>query len=45
MFLTLGFKSVTMDNIASELSISKKTIYQHYADKTALIEAVSFDFV
>ena len=43
MFLTLGFKSVTMDNIASELSISKKTIYQHYADKTALVEAVSFD--
>jgi AcrR family transcriptional regulator len=43
MFLTLGFKSVTMDDIASEISISKKTIYQHFADKTALVEAVSFD--
>lgn len=39
MFLTLGFKSVTMDDIASELGISKKTIYQHYANKNDLIEA------
>jgi AcrR family transcriptional regulator len=39
MFLTLGFKSVTMDDIAAELGISKKTIYQHYANKTDLIEA------
>jgi AcrR family transcriptional regulator len=39
MFLTLGFKSVTMDDIATELGISKKTIYQHYANKTDLVEA------
>ncbi|AWH84119.1 TetR family transcriptional regulator [Flavobacterium album] len=39
MFLTLGFKSVTMDDIANELGISKKTIYQHYANKTDLVEA------
>ncbi len=39
MFLTLGFKSVTMDDIAAELGISKKTIYQHYANKTELVEA------
>lgn len=39
MFLTLGFKSVTMDDIAAELGISKKTIYQHYANKTDLVEA------
>jgi AcrR family transcriptional regulator len=38
MFLTLGFKSVTMDDIASELAISKKTIYQHYANKNDLVE-------
>lgn len=38
MFLTLGFKSVTMDDIAAELSISKKTIYQHYANKNDLVE-------
>lgn len=39
MFLTIGFKSVTMDDIAAELGISKKTIYQHYANKTELVEA------
>lgn len=39
MFLNLGFKSVTMDDIANELGISKKTIYQHYANKTDLVEA------
>jgi len=39
MFLTLGYKSVTMDDIATEKSISKKTIYQHYANKNELVEA------
>ena len=39
MFLTLGFKSVTMDDIANELGISKKTIYQHFSNKTELVEA------
>lgn len=42
LFLNLGFKSVTMDDIASELGISKKTIYQHYANKSVLVEAVSY---
>tara|TARA_R110000796_G_scaffold77232_14_gene172510 strand:- start:1999 stop:2115 length:117 start_codon:yes stop_codon:yes gene_type:complete len=27
LFLNLGFKSVTMDDIANEMGISKKTIY------------------
>jgi len=39
MFLTLGFKSVTMDDIANELGISKKTIYQHYSNKNDLVAA------
>ncbi|MFK5878485.1 MAG: TetR/AcrR family transcriptional regulator [Flavobacteriaceae bacterium] len=38
MFLTFGFKSVTMDDIADELGISKKTIYANYKNKTVLIE-------
>jgi AcrR family transcriptional regulator len=42
LFLSLGFKSVTMDDIANELGISKKTIYVHYANKTKLVEAVTF---
>lgn len=41
MFLTRGFKSVTMDDIASEMGISKKTIYQHFSNKNALVEEVS----
>ena len=38
MFLNFGFKSVTMDDIADELGISKKTIYANYKNKTVLIE-------
>lgn len=41
MFLTLGFKSVTMDDIASEMGISKKTIYQYFSNKNDLVEAVT----
>ena len=41
MFLTLGFKSVTMDDIASEMGISKKTIYQHFANKDSLVKATT----
>ncbi len=43
MFLTIGFKSVTMDDIAAEMGISKKTIYQHFANKDELVEAVAMD--
>lgn len=39
LFLSLGFKSVTMDDIAEKMAISKKTIYEYYQNKTALIEA------
>lgn len=41
MFLTLGFKSVTMDDIAAEMGISKKTIYQHFSTKDALVKATT----
>ena len=40
LFLKLGFKSVTMDDIANELAISKKTIYTHYKNKTSLVKEV-----
>jgi len=42
LFLNLGFKSVTMDDIANALGISKKTIYVHFPNKTKLVEAVTF---
>lgn len=38
MFLSFGFKSVTMDDIADELGISKKTIYQYFTTKPELIK-------
>ena len=41
MFLNLGFKSVTMDDIAREIGVSKKTIYSHFKNKTDLISEVT----
>lgn len=40
LFLKYGIRSVSMDEIASQLGISKKTIYQSYADKNALVSGV-----
>ena len=37
-FLNLGFKSVTMDDLAHEMGISKKTIYSHFENKTQLVK-------
>ncbi|MCB0460541.1 MAG: TetR/AcrR family transcriptional regulator [Flavobacteriaceae bacterium] len=42
LFLTLGVKSVTMDDIANRMGISKKTIYVHFENKTKLVERVTF---
>lgn len=38
MFLKLGFKSITMDDIACEMCISKKTIYKYFSNKEILIQ-------
>ena len=38
LFLTYGFKSVTMDDIANKMGISKKTIYQHFKNKNCLVK-------
>lgn len=38
LFIKYGVKSVTMDDIARELSISKKTIYQFYKDKNEIVK-------
>ncbi len=40
LFMRYGIKSVTMDDIARELGISKKTLYQYVANKTELIEQI-----
>lgn len=44
MFLKLGFKSITMDDVACEMCISKKTIYKYFSNKDILIEE-SIDLV
>ena len=44
MFLTFGFKSVTMDDIARKLGVSKKTLYTYYSNKEELVRACVFDF-
>ena len=41
MFFRFGIRSVTMDDIAKELGISKKTIYHYFADKDDLVEKVT----
>tara|TARA_R110000868_G_scaffold147118_3_gene368311 strand:+ start:5666 stop:6265 length:600 start_codon:yes stop_codon:yes gene_type:complete len=38
LFLKLGFKSITMDDIACEMCISKKTIYKYFCNKELLVE-------
>jgi len=40
LFMRYGFRSVTMDEIAGQLGISKKTVYQFFEDKDSLVEAV-----
>jgi AcrR family transcriptional regulator len=42
-FLSHGFRSVTMDDLARELGISKKTLYMHFPGKFDLLEAVLAD--
>ena len=40
MFMRFGIRSVSMDDIAIDLGMSKKTLYQYYADKDALVAEV-----
>jgi len=39
-FLSHGFRRVTMDDLAVELAVSKKTLYAYFPSKTALLEGV-----
>jgi TetR/AcrR family transcriptional regulator, cholesterol catabolism regulator len=40
LFMKYGVRSVSMDDIANSLGMSKKTIYHFYADKDELVDAV-----
>jgi AcrR family transcriptional regulator len=40
LYMRYGIRSITMDEIASQPGISKKTIYQFFTDKDEMVEAV-----
>lgn len=42
LFLRFGYKSVTMDDIANALSMSKKTLYKCFKNKKDLVEESAF---
>lgn len=44
LFMAQGIKSVTMDKIAASLSVSKRTIYELFADKEQLVSACLAEF-
>jgi AcrR family transcriptional regulator len=41
LFMKYGLRSVSMDDIARHLGVSKKTIYQHFADKDEVVASVA----
>jgi AcrR family transcriptional regulator len=45
LYRRYGIKSVTMDDIANHLGVSKKTIYQSFSDKNELVDAVIVDIL
>ena len=40
LIMQYGVRSVSMDDIAAELGMSKKTLYQFYADKDELVDVI-----
>jgi AcrR family transcriptional regulator len=45
LYRRYGVRSVTMDDIASQLGVSKKTIYQCFSDKNELVDEVIADIL
>jgi TetR/AcrR family transcriptional regulator, cholesterol catabolism regulator len=45
LFMQFGVRSITMDEIALQMGMSKKTIYQYYADKDELVDVVMADVI
>ena len=41
MIMQFGIRTVTMDDIAKHLSISKKTIYLYFKDKRELVNTIT----
>ncbi|MEQ9592932.1 MAG: TetR/AcrR family transcriptional regulator [Cyclobacteriaceae bacterium] len=45
LFLRYGIRSVSMDNIANHLGVSKKTIYQYFKDKDEMVNSVTANHI
>lgn len=45
LLMQFGVRSVSMDDIASNLGMSKKTLYQYFKDKNEIIEQVVTDII
>jgi AcrR family transcriptional regulator len=45
LFFRYGFSKVTMDEAASRLGMSKKTLYKHFPSKEDLLQAVTADHI
>jgi TetR/AcrR family transcriptional regulator, cholesterol catabolism regulator len=45
LFKRFGVRSITMDDIAHHLGISKKTIYQYFADKDDIVTLAMKNFI
>lgn len=45
LFFAQGYSALTMDDLAAELGMSKKTLYLHYPSKDALVGAILDGFV
>ena len=45
LFNRYGIRSVSMDDIAAQLGMSKKTLYQYYADKEELVSGVFLQII
>jgi len=45
LFFKFGIHSVTVDDITNSLGISKKTFYEHYSNKSDLVEQIVKEFI
>lgn len=45
LFKRFGIRSVTMDEIAGQCGVSKKTVYQFFEDKDTLVDNIMIDFI
>jgi AcrR family transcriptional regulator len=41
LFNRYGIRSVSMDDLSAQLGMSKKTLYQYFADKDELVNAIN----